>query len=139
VAGWLICFSLDDERAIYSFLRHYCLLHRVAGYVRLLSAIAAHTTRGKMDLPRQAIAHPQQQHRKRHLSSGDGVSQPLRVLAIKHWIGWSRIAFASVRTCDFLQDGKAAYRYRGFFPMKLRRVNSLIIISPEGSEYVFWI
>src|SRR4029453_19082845 len=25
------------------------------------------------------------------------------------------------------------------FPMKLRRVNSLIIISPEGSEFVFWV
>ena len=25
------------------------------------------------------------------------------------------------------------------FAMKLRRVNSLIIISPEGSEFVFWI
>src|SRR4029453_18598981 len=25
------------------------------------------------------------------------------------------------------------------FPLKLRRVNSVIIISPEGSEFVFWI
>src|ERR1044072_3392103 len=38
----------------------------------------------------------------------------IRVLAIKHWIGRSRIGFASVRTCDFLQCSKAPYRYRGF-------------------------
>src|SRR6266513_4640667 len=25
------------------------------------------------------------------------------------------------------------------FPMKLRRVNSLMIISPEGFEFVFWV
>jgi hypothetical protein len=38
----------------------------------------------------------------------------IRVLAIKRRIGWARITFASVCAYDFLQRGKAAYRYRGF-------------------------
>jgi len=57
------------------------------------------------------------------------VSQPLRVLAIKDWIGWSRIAFASVRTCDFLQRGKARYRDRDF-PDEIA-IEKLVSPAPE--------
>jgi hypothetical protein len=57
------------------------------------------------------------------------VSQLLRVLAIKHRIGWSRIAFASVRTCDFLQCDKARYRDRGF-PDEIT-IEKLVSPAPE--------
>jgi hypothetical protein len=35
-------------------------------------------------------------------------------LAIKRRVGRTGISLASVCACDFLQCGKAAYRYRGF-------------------------
>jgi hypothetical protein len=52
----------------------------------------------------------------------------IRVLTIKRLIGGARITSALVCAYYFLQRSKATYRYRSF-PMKLRRVNSLIAIS----------
>src|SRR5947207_873048 len=59
----------------------------------------------------------------------------VRVLAIEYPIGWS-VGLAALTT--FCNAAKLPIAM-AVFPMKLRRVNSLIIIAPEGCEFVFWI
>src|SRR6266576_2906103 len=66
-----------------------------------------------MQLPDASGGEPHV-YARQGLGVGGGWPNGIRVLAIKRRIGGARITFASVCAYDFLQRGKASYRYRGF-------------------------